>query len=107
MALIVCGGLGFGIYKEINSRLVNRFLAKHRRLRMQWTPYFKLVMIATGILLAGGALSIFAVSAPHTSEPLGQHLWSCLLTASRPARRDSISATTAATCPRPASSCAA
>ena len=76
MALIVCGGLGFGIYKEINSRLVNRFLAKHRRLRMQWTPYFKLVMIATGILLAGGALSIFAVSAPHTSEPLGQHLWS-------------------------------
>ena len=25
MALIVCGGLGFGIYKEINSRLANRF----------------------------------------------------------------------------------
>ena len=87
MALIVCGGLGFGIYKEINSRLVNRFLAKHRRLRMQWTPYFKLVMIATGILLAGGALSIFAVSAPHTSEPLGQHLWSCLF--------DSVTARTA------------
>ena len=87
MALIVCGGLGFGIYKEINSRLVNRFLAKHRRLRMQWTPYFKLVMIATGILLAGGALSIFAVSAPHTSDPLGQHLWSCLF--------DSVTARTA------------
>lgn len=25
MVLIVCGGLGFGIYKEINSRLANRF----------------------------------------------------------------------------------
>ena len=56
MALIVCGGLGFGIYKEINSRLANRFFSKHRRLHMQWTPYFKLVMISTGILLAGGAL---------------------------------------------------
>ncbi|MCB5931901.1 hypothetical protein LJB63_21435, partial [[Eubacterium] rectale] len=62
MALIVCGGLGFGIYKEINSRLANRFFSKHRRLHMQWTPYFKLVMISTGILLAGGALAIFAVS---------------------------------------------
>ena len=65
MALIVCGGLGFGIYKEINSRLANRFFSKHRRLHMQWTPYFKLVMISTGILLAGGALAIFAVSSPH------------------------------------------
>lgn len=107
MALIVCGGLGFGIYKEINSRLVNRFLAKHRRLRMQWTPYFKLVMIATGILLAGGALSIFAVSAPTLPNRWGSTSGAAFLTASRPARRDSISATTAATCPRPASSCAA
>ena len=67
MALIVCGGLGFGIYKEINSRLANRFFSKHRRLHMQWTPYFKLVMISTGILLAGGALAIFAVSSPHAA----------------------------------------
>ena len=78
MALIVCGGLGFGIYKEINSRLANRFFSKHRRLHMQWTPYFKLVMISTGILLAGGALAIFAVSSPHAAEPLGEHLWICL-----------------------------
>ena len=27
MALIICGGLGFGIYKEINSRLANRFFS--------------------------------------------------------------------------------
>lgn len=106
MALIVCGGLGFGIYKEINSRLANRFFSKHRRLHMQWTPYFKLVMISTGILLAGGALAIFAVSSPHAAEPLGEHLWICLSTASRHARRDSISATTAAICPQPASLCA-
>ena len=87
MALIVCGGLGFGIYKEINSRLANRFFSKHRRLHMQWTPYFKLVMISTGILLAGGALAIFAVSSPHAAEPLGEHLWICLF--------DSVTARTA------------
>ncbi len=87
MALIVCGGLGFGIYKEIYSRLANRFLSKHRRLHMQWSPYFKLVLIATGVLLAGGALALFAVSALHTSEPLGEHFWICLF--------DSVTARTA------------
>ena len=54
---------------------------------MQWTPYFKLVMISTGILLAGGALAIFAVSSPHAAEPLGEHLWICLF--------DSVTARTA------------
>jgi len=87
MALIVCGGLGFGIYKEIYSRLANRFLSKHRRLHMQWTPYFKLVLISTGVLLAGGALAVFAVSALHTAEPLGEHFWICLF--------DSVTARTA------------
>lgn len=87
MALIVCGGLGFGIYKEIYSRLANRFLSKHRRLHMLWTPYFKLVLISTGVLLAGGALAVFAVSALHTAEPLGEHFWICLF--------DSVTARTA------------
>lgn len=87
MTLIVCGGLGFGIYKELYARLVNRFTARHRRLRMQWTPYFKLVMITTGILLVGGTLAIFTVSAPQASEPLAQHFWNCLF--------DSVTARTA------------
>lgn len=78
MTLIVCGGLGFGIYKEINARLVNRFSSKKRRLRVQWTPYFKLVIITTGILIVGGTLALFTVSAWHAPEPLGQHLWTCL-----------------------------
>lgn len=87
MTLIVCGGLGFGIYKELYARLVNRFTARHRRLRMQWTPYFRLVMITTGILLVGGTLAIFTVSAPQASEPLAQHFWNCLF--------DSVTARTA------------
>lgn len=73
---------------------------------MQWTPYFKLVMISTGILLAGGALAIFAVSSPHAAEPLGEHLWICLF--------DSVTARTAGFnisdygryLPQPASLCA-
>ncbi|MFR1411410.1 MAG: hypothetical protein ACLSUW_03315 [Akkermansia sp.] len=67
MALIVCGGLGFGIYKEINSRWQTAFpnTAPHAV-----DPYSTGDDLH-GILLAGGALAIFAVSSPHAAEPWG------------------------------------
>ena len=47
MTLIACGGLGFGIYKELYARLVNRFTARHRRLRMQWTVSYTHLTLPT------------------------------------------------------------
>ena len=64
-ALVILGGLGFLVWDE---------LLRERR-PAKWSVYTKLVLIATGALLAGGTI-LFCVlewSNPHTLGPMSGH----------------------------------
>ena len=86
MTLIVLGGLGFSIYYEAGTHMAKaRHLRKSWR-KITWTPYFKLVIITTGILIAGGMLTMGIIHNIN-GKPLSDAIWIGLF--------DSISARTA------------
>ncbi len=55
MALIVLGGLGFVVLRELAQRAASR----GRGLRRRWTLHSQLVLITTGVLVFGGWLGIW------------------------------------------------
>ena len=60
MALIIIGGIGFMVWREIADRV--RFtLSKHTKQKVRFSLHAKLVLITTGILLLLGTLIFLAV----------------------------------------------
>lgn len=57
MALIVLGGLGFLVLRELASRLRHRGLGRPRRLSL----HARIVITTSGVLVAGGAVALWAL----------------------------------------------
>lgn len=86
MTLIVLGGLGFSIYYEVGTHMSKARQTGKSWRKISWTPYFKLVIITTALLIVGGMLSMGVIHYLD-GKPLSESLWMALF--------DSISARTA------------
>lgn len=86
MTLIVLGGLGFSIYYEAGTHMAKARQDKKSWRQIPWTPYFKLVIITTGILIVGGMLSMGVIHYLN-GKSLSDSLWIALF--------DSVSSRTA------------
>lgn len=75
MALIAMGGLGFSIYYEIGTHVSKASQKKKPLSRIPWTPYFKLVLITTFILIVGGALTMGFIHHMNGGKDLGTSMW--------------------------------
>lgn len=81
MCMVIAGGLGFSVYQEVQNNIRKFFYQKRRRLHphITWTPYFKLVVYTTVILIVGGTLALLLVG--HIGDSgLGfeDRAWLCL-----------------------------
>lgn len=78
MLLIISGGLGFGIYLECKNQVIKRFFHNHHHYKIRWTPYFKIVIYTTIILIIGGAIMLAAFGQKSPDMSWERHLWICL-----------------------------
>lgn len=60
MLLIICGGFGYAIFKEIGTRIKHKFTRHHYNIR--WTTHFTLAVKTSLFLIIAGAVVIFAVT---------------------------------------------
>ena len=71
MGLIVLGGLGFVVLRELASRLPWRKAAPARRMSLQ----ARLVLATTGVLIVGGAAALLAAEALAKGPAWQQGIW--------------------------------
>lgn len=78
MILVLAGALGFSVYYEIrkNISLVVQQKIRHQKIRLKWTPYFKLVITTTIVLIIGGTILLyFSAHRGNMDMDWGDRLW--------------------------------
>ncbi|NJP40675.1 Trk family potassium uptake protein [Oscillospiraceae bacterium HV4-5-C5C] len=81
MLLIIAGGLGFVVWGELLRRWATLW-SPRRQARARLSLHSRLVLLMTGLLLAGGTLLIYAAERHNPATlgelPAGQRWWSSL-----------------------------
>lgn len=74
MGLIISGGLGFLLHKELFVHLKNQFFSKTKRRKWHWSTHFVLATRMTALLIIGGGGLIFFI-VMTTSGPGSHGSW--------------------------------